>query len=540
MSVLSFLRQKTVLITTDDAVEVFTSVSGSVTLVAILAWEDEEFSARLYRLLKKECKSRPITVLNDMVEQHYRKERVMKAGVGIFDRENMIRRKLMAAFPNYPIRAALPLKEKDAKQNVGSYIFVAIPGSEKINKLIQIIRQPEFTVDGLYLLPVESTDMVRALSDKLLKRSKEKKTGWTIFIGQHKGGGLRQVVTRNGELALTRITPVSDMYERPENWVLEAHQEFKATMSYLARFGYEASDGLNVVVIAGDECGMQLEQLITEECVYDSITLEQAASYLGLKMDTDLGDNYADILHAAWATRKSSLVLPMAVPVLEELEKPRKIATYASLLLMLGALFFGYQAFTSQERLIGLQNDIQQASITKTQLQEEYEEEVRKKAALGYDIKLLQGSLDIHARLEKNKPDVLALFKEIGQALEGNIRFNKVSLQKPKNDLAEMIENARIPSEEEQRDVIYRGKLTIIYPSTTDINRGNTQIRELRNRLNDNLPDHHFQVTKFLNDYEYTEQVVVESSTQREQQAQQDYVIEITFRKDAEEEGGEE
>jgi len=53
---------------------------------------------------------------------------------------------------------------------------------------------------------------------------------WTVFIGQHQSGGLRQVVVREGELALTRMTAVGSHDENPMNWAREVQQEFKLNL----------------------------------------------------------------------------------------------------------------------------------------------------------------------------------------------------------------------------------------------------------------------------------------------------------------------
>ena len=67
-------------------------------------------------------------------------------------------------------------------------------------------------------------------------------------------------------------------------------------------------------------------------------------------------------------------------------------------------------------------------------------------------------------------------------------------------------------------------------PGSTDVDRGNREVRELRDRIQSLLPNSDVQVTKFLKDFEYVEKMVVESGTLENQNVQQDFVAEITIK----------
>ena len=91
------------------------------------------------------------------------------------------------------------------------------------------------------------------------KESKEK-ASWTIFMGQQSSGSLRQIVTRNGELALTRMTPIVDTDIEPALWAREVTEELDSTMSYLARFGYKKEDGLDIIIVSNGSTHQALQQ----------------------------------------------------------------------------------------------------------------------------------------------------------------------------------------------------------------------------------------------------------------------------------------
>lgn len=108
---MSFLSStRCVLILGDDGLQVFNVGRLSARFVDFVPWDTVEFENSVRDLIVHQCKRKPVVILNDMVEQHYRKERI--PNVGVMDRANVLKRRLGIAFPNYKIRAALKLDEK--------------------------------------------------------------------------------------------------------------------------------------------------------------------------------------------------------------------------------------------------------------------------------------------------------------------------------------------------------------------------------------------------------------------------------------------
>ncbi|MEC7576725.1 MAG: hypothetical protein VX468_05295, partial [Pseudomonadota bacterium] len=110
---------RTVLMMTDESLAIYNVRAGFVRLEGVVPWVDEQFIDKTLGVLSKKC-SGSVLLLNDMVEQHYRKEKLPK--VGALDRTGVIRRKLAVVFPNHPVRAALAMKS-DKKQPGDYYLF---------------------------------------------------------------------------------------------------------------------------------------------------------------------------------------------------------------------------------------------------------------------------------------------------------------------------------------------------------------------------------------------------------------------------------
>lgn len=515
---------RTVLMISDEALYIYILGAKGVRFVEAVPWSAENFENNVATVISKDCGGRPVLIVNDMVEQHYRKEKVPR--VSPLDKQNVLQRKLKVAFPSYPVRAALPLKEKIPKSEkniAGSvYIFAAIPASEGFQKTMGAAQKSLAPIAGFCLLPVEGSDMVKKLGEKLTPTG-GKQAKWTVFMGQSRSGGLRQIVTKNGELALTRMTPVVENDEDPVLWANEVHQEFKATMSYLTRFGFEASDGLNVVLVANHSAGELIQEKIDTPCNFYPMTAQEVADILKISIGNQDDYGYADPIHVAWTGKKSKFILPMKAKAIDKVSKPRQVAVLLSFGLLLGMAFQGYQIFTAFDEVTQNWEGIEDAESKKNQLDAHYQREVKKKADLGFDIQLIQSALAVRDELDRTKVNLMDLFYNIGLALGRDMRIDHIELEKIKAQPA--------PRNAKNKPVypLFTASMQMTFPSTTDAEKGNKEVENLQAALQVLLKDHTVSVSKLLEDYEYSEEIVVESGDTNKKAVSQDFVAEITI-----------
>lgn len=528
---LSFLKPgRAVLLVSDEFLSIYTVGSNGVRLVETVPWGAENFVNNVASIIAKDCGRRPLLILNDMVEQHYRKERVIRAGVSFMDRSALLKRKLNVAFPNYPIRAAYPLKEKagKAEKKVASdiYIFAAVPSSDQFTKTIESSRKSMASLAAMCLLPIESSDMVKALAAKASSKKPKGKNSWAVFIGQHRNGSLRQVLTKNGELALTRMSPIIDTDEDPHAWATELHQELQATISYLSRFGYDPEDGLDVFVVANPAAGEALEGLIEQDYNLHIMTVGDTAKLLGLTIGFQEDQRYADALHVAWAGNKNKFLLPMKATQVDEVSRPRQAAMVAALALMGGVAFLGYQTVSFIGQVAHFNDEIDNATRKKSQMEAQYQREVQRLDELGFDARLVQNSLLVYGDLEKQKIKLLTLFGGVGKALGKDLRIDGIDVQRiAKPQVTQVFGGGEPPPVRS-----FEAKMKITYPSTADIDKGNKEVEDLRGRIQSLLPDHEVKVSKLLQDYEYTEGLIVETGDLEKENVKQDFVAEIMVR----------
>lgn len=434
---------RAVVIMMDDGVCVHKVSGSTVSFAGSLLWRNSDFEEKLADFISQ-TGAGSVLILNDAVEQHYRKEKISIPTS--FDKANIIKRRLNVAFPNYPMRAAIELKEAtaiakaqaDKNTEKGSvYLFAAAPSTEAFSRVIRSIGRTDCNIQGYGLLPLESSGMVKAISKKLAERwGGASGAAWSILVGQHHGGGLRQIVVRGTELALSRVTPV----EEPKGgagdvWAADVFQELQATLSYLSRFGYVPEDGLNIIVIGDKGHTEILEGMVTVPCNFESLSPDEAAKLLGLRLAKDEGQHFSDALHAAWAVKKSSLSLPLASKEVSDVAGPRRAATAIMLVLSLG---FGWALFQNATEALRFYQDtknLEVAKIRQADIERIYQEELKRKEAMGIDVNLIKGALDIDGRVHAQHIDVLGLLKEVSRDLS-NLRMDGFEFQNQGDALA--------------------------------------------------------------------------------------------------------
>ncbi len=523
---------RTVLLIGDEALYVYKVLHNAVKLVDGVPWQTEDFEDVVVGLIRKDCGGKPVLIFNDMTDQHFKGgQRLPK--VGSMDKANVLKRKLQVAFPNYPIRGALPIRlnaadvaGKQAKKGAGLYLFAAVPISEQIVKTLEAVKLSMVSIAGFTLLPVEASDMVRALSIKVAGKKKIA-SRWVVFIGQHQNGALRQVIIRDGQLAMTRMTPVSDSDSDPRAWAQEVAQEFKATVSYLSRFGYSPDDGTDVIVVAGQESGEALEKLIDTSCNYSSFSVSEAARLLGVGVGFQDDARYAEPLHVAWAGRKSKFILPMDAAEITKIHQPRQMAAAAIFLLIMAGGFLAWQLTGMVQTLVSVRDDLSVQRSVLAEAEADYEQEVARMEALGFDIKLIQGAIGVHEDFEAGRMKLLPLFKEIGIALGDDIRLDTLVV----NQIEEEYTAADTIDGDDSKEAKLEATLSLSFPPTIELEFGIRAINDLEKRLRDRLPKYAVDITRQVARPEYTQNIKgVAGKTAQEITAEEDYLAELVIR----------
>lgn len=505
---------RTVLLIADEGLGVYVTTGADVRHVDTFPWNTHEFEDVVSEAIVRSCGKKPVLILYDMVEQHYRKERIPK--VASFDRSLIIDRKLRLTFPSFPVRAALALKESGAPGKGAAaapdsggklYLFTAVPGSEVLSRVMEAVQRSMAPVSGFALLPVESSDMVKVLSQKLSRKAGSAAARWVVFVGQQRSGGLRQIVTKNGELALTRMTPVADSEENSEQWASDVLQEFRATMSYVSRFGYTPEDSLDVIVISGASAGESLGQKIDVPCHYTSLTPVEAGRLLGIRLGEEGGRECAESLHVGWAGRKSRFILPMKAPDLDRISWPRRVAVFAMVLLLGSAAWLAFQALSVGQSWLSTRGEVSVRADVLAKLDADYKVEVDRKAAMGFDVELVQGTLQAYDRLQIESLHLLPLVRGVGEALAPSMSINAFDVAKL--DPSRIEENQGdeydpVTGLKVVRPAQYEARFQMKFPPGIKPEEGVKAVNDLVDRLKRYLPGQDISIVRQVANLSYT------------------------------------
>lgn len=530
MSILSLSSSKCVLLLTDDALCVYKVSSRNVALVDSFGWRIPDFEMHVSSCLNREVGSGSVYILNDTVEQHYRKEKI--ARLTAVDRQNIINRRLNIAFPSYPTRAAIELKEKKKTPDPEKlFLFAAVPSTDSLRKLFEAIKQSNCTVSSYCLLPVESVDLVDKIATKIAKDNGTPRAGWSILVGQHNSGGFRQVVTRNGQIALTRITPVIiPEMENGAQWATDVIQEIQSTISYLARFGYSPEDGLDIMLVSRPDLGSLVESMINVPCNFTSMTVQRAAEIASLNIGKDQDPHFAEALHLAWYVKKPRAVMSMKSREMDTVANPRKAAFFVMLLMTAGLGYLSYNLSNEYKALYAAEANLVEVEKMKVLANQMYDEELKRKESLGIDIKLIQGALSISQEYDRLSFDPLPVLEAVGKNLR-ELRVDTIVMEQA--DIAAapgQVDASGNPTAGGKQVSL---KLNFTFPGTIRPQDGNEQISALSKRLASALPGYKVGVSKQLADLTYTGQITNETgfdATKRK--AEEVYTGEILIQKD--------
>lgn len=420
-----------------EGVVLYAPLGKGVERETAISWDVPNFDEQLVEALNGKHKGKSVLVIFDGADQTYRKEENIPK-LSPIDRPRFVKRKLELAFPSYPIRASLEIKPpkkkkqfislKAPKEQPRSYLFVALPETDQLDRIGNALFETGVPVAGFGLLPLESTGMVEELSEKLFA-GKGKRSRWSVVIGQHETGGLRQVVVKDGNLALTRLTPTSEAGTSGTGWVEEVTREFKATLTYISRFGYTDADGLDVVVVCGDVEKQFFDARALPVTNFQCVNAGEALRAIGAKSFGFDQTNFADAVHAAWSGRKGMLRLPVRVPSIHRIMAPRLGARVASVVLSVSLLgLLGFTAVDFKE-YAALQDDISQRENQLGMLKREYAEESKIFDGLPVKPDAVKAALNVKKLLETNTINLRVLMHTLKKALPSDVKLENFSLE---------------------------------------------------------------------------------------------------------------
>ncbi|MBX7197994.1 MAG: hypothetical protein K1X51_01300 [Rhodospirillaceae bacterium] len=249
-----------------------------------------------------------LSVLIDTLDQSSKEEEIPK--VSILDRRKVLARHINMAYPGQNLRGARMVTETDKKTLV--YEFAAVPLDGHIPGWVEFVESLPNDKGGYYAIAPENADILEALAPKDVPPAEEGKNHWRHLVSINVTGGLRQIITKNGRLSLTRLTQAPPPETPPEDFADMILRDFKATITYIRRLGYQVGEPLDLVVLTSVDNKKVLEDLTWDGARSASVyTPYEAGMLLNLGSLGREDQAFGDVLHAAWFASKRRPLLPL-------------------------------------------------------------------------------------------------------------------------------------------------------------------------------------------------------------------------------------
>lgn len=140
---------------------------------------------------------RPVAVMLDVVEEDFRQEALPH--VWGRARRAMVERKLAQYFRTTPYRAACLQGRGAGRRRDDRYLFLALTNTDLLQPWLEAINAQGAPLSGIHLLPAVSQPLVQKLGSR-----------GALLLVSLQGGGLRQSLFLDGQLTLSRLTPMEE------------------------------------------------------------------------------------------------------------------------------------------------------------------------------------------------------------------------------------------------------------------------------------------------------------------------------------------
>lgn len=403
----------------DDNV-VLTRIVSKKVVNAWLASPDPQLAHEELGEAFAEDKKAPVSVVFDTLDQSRQEEEIPK--VSVLDRRKILARHINMAYPGVNLRGARLMGDGENKRTQ-KYEFASVPLDGRVPGWVDFVESLPNETRGFFTIASENVDIVEAL---LPEDTPEVEEGnhWRHLIGVNATGGFRQIIEKNGELCLTRLTAAPPPETPPEEFADMIYRDFQATITYIKRLGYLAGDTLDLVVITAPDNRDAMVNL--EWDVARSVTIKtphEAAEHLGLGSIGREDQPYCDVLHSAWFSSKRTPVLPLtrSVALGDAKDDLRDlaflVAPYAAAASVVGCLgWIGWTLFQTSN----LSDDNARLQAELSTAQSVLVQEEAKLGTLTYEASNMRNVFDVLDSMKAGQVDLSPMLNGLFGSLDGD------------------------------------------------------------------------------------------------------------------------
>ncbi|MEZ0262059.1 MAG: hypothetical protein ACAH80_13705 [Alphaproteobacteria bacterium] len=314
-----------VIIMGEDAAVIYsrggTGPMASIERRALLPWRMPGFEAAMQEALSGlKGQPAPLLLFNGSNQKYFVEE--TPASLRWYDAPRFVKRKAEMALPESVTRGWMRQPANPDVKAPPVYLMVGIDKTAPMLRMAAAMNAAGIKPSGCGTLPLESLSLATELAAKLPRKGPPSR--WVMLMAQHENGCLRQIISRDGGMIITRITPTPYL-PGEEKWDEEAGREFNATLIYMARRGFTPEQGLDFIVLCDKADKAFFEKKPDAARNVNAVTVAEAMKAImpGIIASPPPG-NFADALHAAWASNFAALRVPLPYPQLTPVVKDGK------------------------------------------------------------------------------------------------------------------------------------------------------------------------------------------------------------------------
>lgn len=415
--------------------------------------EDENELTDLKTIFKEN--NAPIAILLDNLDQTYKKKTYPL--VGLTSLRNIAKREMGSDADTTSFKNYIPyVPKRSSAEKHSECLFISASRSELIDKWIEFVMNLPNRVTGIYVLPVESSQLLNLLTRKnaLTGNTIVTKKGQTLscLILKTKVGGIRQLVFCNNSIVFTRIVN----YDFNDHDCLERYeQDLYSTFEYLKRsFPNIKITDLNFYNIFEQSILDKLNAIENKELRFTNYTPRQAGKKCGFNNMIASEEEYCDILISKIFFNKKK-ILKFTTKQIQRFEQLFFLiwGSYALNGLVILAIFFSLVSiglYSSQTTYVMERSkrsrDLAETELKNTQVFEEQENI----SARNYGAPNVERIIDFGQVDEKlnqdNEPDFLEFYSQLSFLKKYNSKLSsfrffvdKFDYKKPTNKLDYLI-----------------------------------------------------------------------------------------------------
>lgn len=329
----------------------------------------------------------PITIVIDVLEQHYREVSVPPANM--LDRRRIIRRKVKQTYDDDHLTSYLKVGYADdpAGNRAGRehrYLLIGLQQSEELNNWIRMIERTGQPITGLRLLPMEAIGLMNRLSRSASAAPRQAETTpdgeddgeraapreeetvpWQMLVIRQRVSGFRQVVVNRGRLVFTRLTPNIEPDAESARAVDVIENEFRSTLAYIRRLSYADADRMEMVLVETEAVCQELDPRRLRVRSVRAIPLPEALQRLRPSQgraghpprgaEADGLQDSADLVFALWIGQGESSPLTLQTPETRRSQllagAPRAALFGIVIAVLLGLAYSGWTYVDIRDRL---------------------------------------------------------------------------------------------------------------------------------------------------------------------------------------------